>query len=720
VAQITAGQYLALPDTARPPTCSASITGNCITASEISEWNALYGVLLGIWDNTKSYNPRGVNGQVLPGASPLAYDQTAEHFEFTGSDVWQFRPSFTLNYGFNMTYETPYRDIHGKDYLIINADTGKLIDPNQLIREKAQAAEQGQVFNVPMAYVHPAQLHGHDIYPPVFNIGPRAGLAWNPSFRSGLLGRIFGDRKTVIRGGYSLVHDQILGIETQLYGVLGNVLLATGNNVQAPTCDKNGTPGPNCVPGSSPFRVGIDGPTGLATPAPFTIPYVPQARNVFTGTPFGQASTYATDPNFRVGAIHGFNLSLQRLLPSDSIIQVGWISRLGRNLSTSVNVNAPPVFLKDLTGKSSQTFAQAFDGVANQLRAGTSPQNVTPQPWFENVFGPGGTAAAAAAGSYAFTGDEVNGLVQNVIDPMLQRVGRPTIENQQFGQLSFQDAKGWSNYNAGFISFRKRTTHGLTLIFNYTLSHCLDSGLQPSDSLGGELNSPYNPHFYYGDCLTDIRHVAQAYGRYELPSPKSQAGPFGKLLGGWSVSYIFTGYTGLPLQVYAGDAFGAGQYGPFTGWDTAVAIGHVPQPSAHHNVTGSNGVGTAGDPGFGGSGVNLWADPAAVLADLRPVEISTDTRSARGLFHGLGAWNLDSSFAKVTTLTETVRIKFAVDMFNLFNHTNLITPGTGFFSGLSLYSPATFGVVSSDVSTIGGQNVGVGPRRIQASLRLEF
>jgi hypothetical protein len=720
LAQITSGQYLSLPDSSRPPTCGGSATVNCLTASGIPEWNSLYATLLGIWDNTQSYNPRGVNGQVLPGTSPLSYLQNAEHFEFTASDVWQFRPSFTLSYGLNVTFETPYRDVNGKDYLIVNADTNKLIDPVQLIQQKAQAAAQGQVYNVPMAYTHPAQLGGHGIYSPVFNLGPRAALAWNPSFKRGLLKTIFGDHKTVIRGGYGLVHDQILAIQTELYGVLGNQLLATGNIVQTPTCEANRTPGRNCVAGGSPYRIGVDGPAFSATPVPFSVPFVPQARNVLTGIPFGAGSTYGIDPNFHPGSIHGFNLTLQRLLPLDSMIQVGWIGRYGRDLSTSENVNAPPVLLKDMSGKSNQTFAQAFDGIANQLRSGTNPQKVSAQPWFENVFGSGGTARVAAAGSGLFTGAEVNGLVENVIDPMLQTIGRPTIENQQFSQLTFQASNGWSNYNAAFVSLRKRTSHGLTLIFNYTLSHCRDSGLQPSDSLGGSLNSPYNPNFYYGDCTTDIRHVAQVYGRYDLPSPNINSGFLNKSLGGWSASYIYSAHSGLPLQVYAGDSFGAGPYGPYTGWDTAVATGPVPKTSIHKNVGGSNGVGIAGDPATGGSGVNLFADPAAVFAKLRPVEISTDTRASRGLFRSLWAWNLDLSLAKSTSLTERVKVKFTADLFNVFNHVTFLSPGVGFFSGLGLNNPASFGVITADESTISGQNVGAGPRRIQASLRLEF
>ena len=44
----------------------------------------------------------------------------------------------------------------------------------------------------------------------------------------------------------------------------------------------------------------------------------------------------------------------------------------------------------------SQTFAQAFDSVATELRRGVPAAQVTAQPWFDNVFGSGRVDALAA------------------------------------------------------------------------------------------------------------------------------------------------------------------------------------------------------------------------------------------------------------------------------------------------------------------------------------
>ena len=41
------------------------------------------------------------------------------------------------------------------------------------------------------------------------NFSPRIAAAWAPRFEGGLLGKLFGDAKMSIRGGYSLVYDRL-------------------------------------------------------------------------------------------------------------------------------------------------------------------------------------------------------------------------------------------------------------------------------------------------------------------------------------------------------------------------------------------------------------------------------------------------------------------------------------------------------------------------------
>jgi Carboxypeptidase regulatory-like domain len=699
VAQITSGSYTQIPATQRPPTCSASLTTHCLPTGVLAEWNELYASLLGQWDYTSFFNSRDAKGNVVNSVtSPPSYDQTSEHFEFMASDTWQVKPSLTLNYGINLTYETPYRDINGKDYLLVDG-SNNLVKPAELLSQKLQAANKGTSYNIPISFVHPAQLGGRAIYPASFTLGPRVGIAWNPALNKSFLAPILGKHKTVIRGGLALMHDQILGIQTELYGIIGNQLIATQNLTTAPTCESAGTPGPGCVAGSSPFRVGVDGQVYTGNPTAFSIPYTPHAANAVTGASFGVTGGDGLDPNFHPGKVYGLNFSVQREIPGGALVEVGWIGRFGRELANSANVNAPPITIGDLSGQGAQSFAAAFDALAAQLRSGVTAANVTPQPWFENSIGKGATATIATNNSTAIVQNNVSSVFTAAkgVDALLETAGKPAIDNRQFQTLTFQTNMGWSNYNAGFASFRKRTTKGLSLVFNYTLAKCLDTDGRQSDSLNGHLDNPYNPAYAYGACMTDVRQVGQAYGSYDLPFYSKGGGLVGRALGGWSTAYIVTGSTGSTLEVTQGNTTGYSSGN--TDGPTVARTGPIPSLSVHHLSNGS---------------YNLFANATTALANMRYINLSTDTfRSNRGAFYGLGQWNVDFNVQKSTKLTERVSSKFTLDFFNLFNHANLITPT------LNYNAQSGFGSITQDQSAW-GNNISSGPRRIQASLRVQF
>jgi hypothetical protein len=127
--------------------------------------------------------------------------------------------------------------------------------------------------------------------------------------------------------------------------------------------------------------------------------------------------------------------------------------------------------------------------------------------------------------------------------------------------------------------------------------------------------------------------------------------------------------------------------------------------SVHSGVSGSGGVGINGNSATGGSGLNIFENPQEALEDFRPIQVSTDGRSGRGVLRGFPYWNVDLSLAKRTLVTERVAILFSADFLNAFNHVVFNDPT------LNLQDPASFGVVSSEESN---------PRAIQFGLRLEF
>ena len=87
----------------------------------------------------------------------------------------------------------------------------------------------------------PAQfLVRHEVNPDNKDFGPAFGLAWSPAARSGWLGRLFGDGKTVWRGGYQISYDSL---STQL--IFLGPATTTPNAISTPNAPNTGRGQPN-------------------------------------------------------------------------------------------------------------------------------------------------------------------------------------------------------------------------------------------------------------------------------------------------------------------------------------------------------------------------------------------------------------------------------------------------------------------------------------------
>ncbi|PYT71377.1 MAG: hypothetical protein DMG39_13270, partial [Acidobacteria bacterium] len=136
--------------------------------------------------------------------------------------------------------------------------------------------------------------------------------------------------------------------------------------------------------GASVFRVGVDG--SIPTPAPLgkqQIPVVPQGF-------LAEFLSFADDPDFKVGRNQMVDFTIQREMRGNMLLEVGFIGRYARDLLNNVNFNSSPIMFKDKV--SGQTFAQAYDAMSAQVRAGITPfikGNPNPafqvQQWFENL-----------------------------------------------------------------------------------------------------------------------------------------------------------------------------------------------------------------------------------------------------------------------------------------------------------------------------------------------
>lgn len=696
VAELDVAGAVTIPPSNRPPSCSETVRTNCLQPGDVTRWNRLYAGALGIIDSVGVMIVRDGRLNPRPIGSPLEVDARINAYEFYFNDVWRIRPSLTLTLGASYQWQTPPVEKDGRQTFLIEQATGKILTSSQYFAARRQAALRGEVYNPALAF-QPIRNSGRDRIFDVdrTNFGPRVAIAWNPAFERGVGGTLFGNRKGVIRVGYGIVYDRLNTVQTIVIPLLG-VGFAQTINCRGPRigsiCAGNNDP-------SNAFRIGVDGPAPIPTIPAVTPPVVPSI-------PFGEILSFQVDPDIKVGRSHSFDLTIQRELPGNFLVEFGYAGRLGRNLNQNVQLSAVPFFMRDRATR--QTFAQAFDAVAEQLRAGVAPDRVTPQPWFENLLGSGGTVRVATARTAAFRDGLLNDL-WTFIQTSLLVAGQPTITNMQVLDLWMRTDGGRSNYHSFFLTVRKAFSRNLTFDINYTLSKALDqAGL--IQNFIGTFSSSYDPDIDYGPTFFDRRHVVNALGFYEFPFGRGQRWStgtwFDKVVGGWYLSGVFTANSGLPLtfvqsnQVWGGDPL-----------NFSVGAGAIPlkKPDfpnkVHRNVAGSSGIGTAGDPKRGGTGLNLFANPEAVFNSFRKIRISEDGRQGRGVLRGFPRWNFDLSIGKKTTITESVRLVFTCDLLNAFNRLELADPT------LSMLDPASFGVLTTQFNT---------PRFIQFGFRFEW
>jgi len=736
---------LSIPGGNRPATCAPAVPAsggnlaipavltNCVLSGDGQRWDRLYAASLGLVDSVGILAIRdgGLNPKPL-GASLVA-KTTLRSYNFFAQDSWRMTRSFTLTYGLAYGWQTTPHELNQQQTLIANHDAGdKILNAFDYINAKAAAAANGDVFNPTLSYIPIKNSGRSDVFSVDYgDWAPRLSAAWNPHFSHGVLGRAFGDGKTVIRGGYGIAYDRVNTVQSVIIPMLG-VGFAQTINVSTPNCNASGTPGTNCAvnttPGGNSFRVGVDGaiPTP-ALPGSLQSPVLPSA-------PFGEILSFQNDPQFKVGRAHSIDFTIQRSLPGQLIFEAGYIGRFGRNLPNSVNFNSVPYMFKDKA--SGQTFAQAFDNVATALRTGQTPAN---QPWFENQL-PGlapigqtnngvlscPTATSATSclvqnGASSFTNDNLSNLFLTMDLSRQFLLKLPAYDNLQVLELFTRTSRDKSNYNALVLTLRNNSWHGLLFDFNYTFSKSLDSvGAVQNDAR--YYSSSFNTHLDYGPSFFDRPHVVNALANYNLPFGKtilkSSHPAINKVTSGWYTAGIFRRGSGLPeLVSISGQSFGGGlDFGTLAGMIPTVPAGSLGGGSVNSGVcstgAGSSGNGPNCTGGGTGTGLNYFSNPANALSKFRQALIATDVNDGRNSpLRGLSYWNLDMRFGKTTSITERVRAEFSFDFFNIFNHPNFLDPS------FDATNPGTFGVINTQL--IPADRIS-GSRWIQFGFRIDF
>jgi hypothetical protein len=709
--------YLSIVASDRPMPCSTSVTANCLPSGSSSTWDSLYASTLGMMNDDNAFIVRNQSTTAQPIGTVLDMNALAYAPSFYAQDTWRVLPTVTLTYGLSYSWQSPYNFSNQEESLLVNASNLQPISAKSYLQQKVAAAEAGDIYNPTLGFLPVAKSGLGSVYNTDYsNISPRLALAWSPSYSDGFMGKVFGTQKTVLRGGFGIYYDRLNGeLAVVDPGLTAGPSSTYSTGLQ--NCAASGSPGARCNtsstdPGLSDFRIGVDGNIPLpAYPNTEASPYIPAGG-------YSELVSDGIDPDYKAPRVYTSNFTIQRSVGRGAVVELAWTGRYGRRMELNAELNASPYMFAD--SGSSQTFAQAYDVVANALRA-DSP--VPTQSWFEDQL-PGVGVSRGYASTTAFlaatqSSNFINGAVASIFDStssgapglnaLRQKVGLQAYDETQVNDLSIATNGGWSNYNA-FMATLRRAGKKLTLDLNYTYSKSLDT----NEGVGNDstnLGDPLQPGVDYGPSHFDRRHTFNGIFVYNLPHTYSMLPrPANAVLGDWHVSGIVTAISGLPLYVTEGSqVFGGGQRSAAsTPAVPLVPVGNI-HTSVHYGVSGSGGIGTSG----GTSGINLFANPAAVRADFGYVQLSSNADGYGRPLRGLPYRNTDASFGRVFPIREEVKLNISADAFNLFNNVTFNNPSMPYLGS----SVSTFGVMTS---TYVPENRQASSRWVMLSARLDF
>jgi hypothetical protein len=537
-------------------------------------------------------------------------------------DSWKIKPNLTLNYGLRWELNTPIADVS----------------------KHVQTFRPGQVSTVypcggpntdcssmtPVGLVVPGDAGVSNALTQTYYkaFAPRIGISWSPG-TSG---------KTSIKAGWGLFYNPIEQLVLEQFSAeppFGGSTFPVNTLFNTPFEDQSGT-----FSYPNPFNGILNQPRGQ--PVDWGI-----FRPILL---FGQFQ-----PKMRSQYSAQYNLTIERELSRDMKLQVGYVGSQGHRLLATHDINyGNPQTCLDI-------FALASHNANNVSSYGTSSScgqysadnqfTVTLDPTVVNdptdpistFHMPNGTTMALNGQTLNFVGLRKYSSPQ--CDPTTS-IGCPADQVPVFSSIFAQDTIASSAYNSLQVSLDKRFAHGLQFTTAYTFSKSFDE----ASSFEGILN-PIDPRRSRSLSNFDARHRIVFSYYWELPFRKF-SGATGKVLNGWAVSGITTFQTGFPIRIttlsdnelmYSFDF-------ELPGEPDLIAPFRTLKPQ-------SNG--------------NYFFDPTSFS------EANTFGRignSPRTICCGPHISNTDFAVLKTISLSETRRIDFRAEFFNIFNHTQFFNP----------------------------------------------
>lgn len=621
---------------------SGDYTFNSTTENAIASSTNYPGYLLGLDD---SYTQGSAQRENVRATGVYLFAQ----------DSWKINPSLTLNYGLRWELDTPLTDV------LHHVQTFRPGQNSTVYPCTLTAAEQASfgVSTCAQAGVEPTGLvvpgdkgvQGGLTQTYYKAFAPRIGIAWSPNFTTGALGKLFGSNgKTSIRSGWGLFYNPMEQLVLEQFGAeppFGGSTYLPATFLNTPFISQTGTVNPN------PFN-------GILNPAPGT------PRDWSSFRPMLLYGDF--QPHMRTQYTAQYNLTVQRELARDLVLQLGYVGSQGHRLLASHDINAAnPQTCLDIISIQGQSACGPF--------AEDNAYSLTVPAGF-NFHLPNGSIITGAPGGtpvqmvglrpYSSPNCVTNG-------PNIGQ-GCPLDGVPVFTNIFAEDTIAASAYNSFQASLEKRFSHGIQMQAAYTFSKSLD--------WASSFEETVNPFNYKASRALSLFNSAQRFVVnyvWDLPVRK-YSGFAGRLLDDWQLSGIVQLQSGFPIRIQTQDDNELISSLFFLGAGAPQLNGPLQILNPKTN---------------GGQYLN-----ASQFSDPPLGHFATTPRS---ICCGPGENEWDITISKRIALNEARYFQFRADIFNLFNKTQFVNPDGNF-------SDTTFGMVQQARD----------PRLVQFALKFYF
>lgn len=219
----------------------------------------------------------GASGSINRVFGDPVYNPNLHRIAVFGQDRWKFRQNLTLTMGLRYEYfGVPFNTLRTSAFTgLFNVDpvtrTGPFSQPNQVKKDTN-------------------------------NFAPSVGIAYSPSYSSGIRGFIFGEKKSVIRAGYNIGYDSFFN------NIASNIAASSPNQISVLTNSNVSTALPRGLANFSSFF-----PTAAPAPSALT-------------------TQSAISPNLVNPYYQRWSLGLQRELPFQMVMDISYVGSKGTKL----------------------------------------------------------------------------------------------------------------------------------------------------------------------------------------------------------------------------------------------------------------------------------------------------------------------------------------------------------------------------------------------------